>query len=102
MLTTVMPRDLAKALSTTSVPVAATAISFRSGNWARVSSRIGTLLMMAIWAPFSRATISSGAVTACSAYSCGKLGGRTVASRVSRSRKTMRWDMGRRSPAIFS
>ena len=60
MLTTVMPFCLQKALSTTSVPVAATAISFSFGSCFSVSARIGTLLMMAMVASFSRSMISSG------------------------------------------
>ncbi len=60
MLTTVMPWAFAWALSTTSVPVAATAMSLRSGSCFSTSARIGTLLMRAISAPLRRWTVSSG------------------------------------------
>ena len=62
MLTTVMPRALAACLSTMSVPVAATAISLRSGSCAKVSARSGILLVMQMVTPFSRSTTSDGAV----------------------------------------
>jgi hypothetical protein len=45
-------------LSTTSVPVAATAISFSFGSCFSVSARIGTLLMMAMVASLRRSTTS--------------------------------------------
>ena len=55
----VMPFVLQYALSMMSVPVAATAISLSFGSAFSVSARIGTLLMMAMSASFSRSTISS-------------------------------------------
>jgi len=58
----------------TSVPVAATAMSLRSGRCFSVSSRSGTLLEMQMSAPFRRSTISDGLVCAYSLYSCGKIG----------------------------
>src|SRR5574343_1491282 len=86
-----MPRSRQAARSVMSVPVAATAIIFRSGNWARSAARSGTLLVMAIVAPASRkrATASPARVAGYSAQRCSKAGRRILAMTLSRSRKTM-------------
>jgi hypothetical protein len=49
-----MPSRWQAALSTQSVPVAAMAISFSSGNCSSTSAVNGTLLVIAIEAPASR------------------------------------------------
>jgi hypothetical protein len=57
-----MPRSRQAARSTLSVPVAATATSFRSGSWAISAARSGTLFVIATLAPRKRSTTSCGAV----------------------------------------
>ena len=56
MLLTNTPRAAQAALSTQSVPVAATAMSLSAGSRASVASVIGALFVMAIDAPVRRST----------------------------------------------
>src|SRR6186713_1800009 len=99
MLLTATPRAAQAALSTQSVPVAATATSFSTGRRSSVAAVIGALLVMAIDAPARRSTTWSARVSACSISSCANDGGRTriCGAIVARSRKTMRWLMLGRS-----
>src|SRR5450830_2185046 len=89
MFETTMPRARQAARSTMSVPVAATAIIFNFGRRARSASRRGTLLVTAMVASARRSTTSACAVAGWSCQLWAKAGGRTLACRLSRSRKTM-------------
>ena len=61
MFATAMPCAWQQALSTQSVPVAATAMSLSSGSLRQhLAPEAATLLVMAIDAPASRSTTSSG------------------------------------------
>src|SRR5918996_2402968 len=92
MLVTVMPAAAHASRSTTSVPVAATAIR-RSRSAARMASRrSGTLLVISTSAPAIRSATWSGVVRSYTTISCGKPGARSRAwgDSVPRSRNTMR------------
>src|SRR5918996_628658 len=92
MLVTVMPAAAHASRSTTSVPVAATAIR-RSRSAPRIASRrSGTLLVITTSAPAIRSATWSGVVRSYTTISCGKAGARSRiwGDSVPRSRNTMR------------
>ena len=86
-----MPRAVAAAISTMSVPVAETAMSFSRGAAAIAAAETGVLLVITMSAPAIRPTTASAAVASKAVRRWENAGGRTVISdgREARSRKTI-------------